>query len=256
MMPHPYFGNPYYIPRFLMARPEVVVLTSGGIDSCALCAYLKRERWDVYPLFVDYGQLGSAEEELAVRTFLQEINLNAKIVRVRNPELKIPMTGHGRQPQSTDEDFKETKDLDWVPHRNFVFLVLAAQYASLIGTRTLAIGSHKEEWWEQFPDSKRETLDQIAKALTLSEGKGKKWEILTPFVDRGWYKWDVVKWCAKNKLPLKYTYTCFKGRPKLKRKTEDVRKKLKHCGLCRGCYDRKAVFIRAKVSDPTMYEVE
>jgi len=220
---------------------KVVVLTSGGIDSCALNVYLHKESWDVYPMFFHYGQVGWTTEAKAAMMFLKSIGIKrwAHMI-ITNPKLKIPMTGHGRMPLMTDEDFEKTKHLDWVPHRNLIFLTLAAQYASIVGTSTLAIGSHKEELFPH-PDSARGFLDVMEEALELSDGNKHRWYILTPFVEKGWYKWDVVKWMYENNLPLKYTYTCYQGREK-------------HCGVCRGCYDRKTAFRKAGVTDPTQYE--
>ena len=240
---------------------KVVILTSGGMDSCALNAYLARElgflvlslppemvniveggkRWEIHPIFFDYGQLSAKEEQKAASEFLKRIgNYKLCTIKIENPTLKIPMTGHGRMPEVSDEDFNETKHLDWVPHRNFIFLTLAAQYASMIGTDTLAISSHKEELFPH-PDSMRETFNSIEEALTLSDGRKHRWKILTPFLERGWYKWDIVKWCFKKKIPLSCTYTCYKGQEK-------------HCGVCRGCYDRKQAFKHAGVVDETEYE--
>lgn len=242
---------------------KIVVLTSGGMDSCALNAYLAKElgfltffnppemlnivdggkRWEIHPIFFDYGQLSVKVEQKAAFEFLKTIgNYKLYTVKIENPALQIPMTGYGRIPIVTDKDFNETKHLDWVPHRNFVFLTLAAQYASIIGTDTLAISSHKEELFP-FPDSARETLNSIEETLTLSDGKEHRWKILTPFLERGWYKWDIVKWCVKKNVPLSHTYTCYKGQEK-------------HCGVCRGCIDRKQAFKRAGIADETEYEVE
>jgi len=223
---------------------KVVVLTSGGIDSCALNEFLLRNKWDVYPIFCGYGHLSEKNELVAATDFLSRIGVKTllPIGTVRGDYLQIPMTGHGRMPLVTDKDFQETKHLDWVPHRNLIFLTVAAQYASVIGASTLAIGSHKEELFPH-PDSARSFLDTMEKALTLSDGKKHQWKILTPFVDLGWYKWDIVRWCYANNLPLELTWTCYKGG-------------LKHCGVCRGCYDRKTAFRKAGVPDPTEYEKE
>jgi len=225
---------------------KVVVLTSGGIDSCGLNAYLMRENWEIYPIFFDYGHRGSGIEAASARLFLKMMNSKMIVdlleIKVENPALQIPMTGHGKMPLITDKDFQETKHLDWVPHRNLIFLTLAAQYASIIGTSVLAIGSHREELFPH-PDSARPFLNQMETTLTMSDGGKQPWRILTPFVDHGWYKWDVVRWMhySLGSTPLAYTYTCYQGRPE-------------HCGVCRGCYDRKTAFRRAHVPDPTRYE--
>lgn len=225
-----------------MMKHKVVVLTSGGIDSCALNALLMMyDLWDVYPIFFGYQQLSEKRELMAASDFLVKVGVKNELTScgIRPDFLQIPMTGHGRMPLVTDKDFQQTKHLDWVPHRNLIFLTVAAQYASVVGTSMLAIGSHKEELYPH-PDSARPFLDVMEKALTLSDGKKHQWKILTPFVYRGWYKWDVVKWCKENNLPLELTWTCYQG-------------KKKHCGVCRGCYDRKQAFKKAGVKDRTEY---
>jgi 7-cyano-7-deazaguanine synthase len=112
-----------------------------------------------------------------------------------------------------------------------MFLAIASSVALQYDCTTLAIASHKEELFP-FPDSSRAFLDAFEQVLNVGTNK-QYWHILTPFIEEGWYKWDVLKHAVKDKFPVELTLTCYtpiNGRP---------------CGVCRGCYDRKTAYEKA-----------
>ena len=64
-------------------RP-VEVLVSGGIDSAALLAFYLRERFDVRPLFVDFGQPAAKQELRAARAVCKHYGVRLSIMTVRS----------------------------------------------------------------------------------------------------------------------------------------------------------------------------
>lgn len=72
-----------------------------------------------------------------------------------------------------------------------------------------------------------------------------RWQIFSPCFERELgsilTKADLIKWAKAHRLPLKYTYSCFRATPR-------------NCGACLACGVRRGAFKEAGIKDPTIYE--
>jgi len=64
----------------LRQKSPVEVLVSGGIDSAALLAFYLRERFDVRPLFVDFGQPAVKQALRAARAVCKHYSVRLSIM--------------------------------------------------------------------------------------------------------------------------------------------------------------------------------
>jgi 7-cyano-7-deazaguanine synthase len=225
---------------------KVVCLWSGGLDSSYLIEYLVRQNCEVIPVYVEYPHHSlNAElrviEKLYLEYFLEvwEKHVHAPILVPLNTSsfLKVALTDKTvRASKSTDWNFKETKFNEYVPSRNIMFLSIASSVALVNDCTTLAIASHKEELFP-FPDSSRTFLDAFEQALNVGTNKH-NWRILTPFIEEGWYKWDVLKHAINDGFPVEHTISCYTpidGKP---------------CKTCRACNDRMTAFEKISEMPP------
>ena len=208
----------------------IVALTSGGLDSTVMIHTLLAQNHEVYPLFFDYHQRNYLPERdglLEFMTHLRTLKLpgtlhTAKIIPLPLQFLNTPIQDNTqRLSDSFDLNFTQTKNNEFVPCRNILFLTFAAAYASSLNIDTLAIGSHKEKLFP-FPDSSMEFLDSMED--TLTKGTNNRWDILRPWADT--YKSGIITYAKKHNLPYELTYTCYAGTTP-------------PCGTCRACQDRQ-----------------
>lgn len=112
---------------------RVVLLYSGGIDSTAAGLLLKQQGYEVYPLFLDYGQ-SSVEAE---RYFAETVpdKLGFKPTQIIETGLMKQLTKSRLLGQKAVDDSDA-----WVPGRNTLFMVIAGIYAKQIDADGISIG--------------------------------------------------------------------------------------------------------------------
>ncbi len=142
---------------------RAVVLMSGGLDSTLLGYLAKDEGYDVFPLFVDYGQLAAHEERHHYKSTLQGQGF-------REPQF-AELQGFGKLISSglTNESLDVVEDA-FTPGRNSLFLLCAASYAATIDAQVVMIGL-LDERFHLFSDQTEEFLDQAERFLTHSIGR-------------------------------------------------------------------------------------
>jgi len=160
----------------------VAVLVSGGIDSAALLALYLRERFNVQPLFVDFGQPAVTQELRAARAVCKHYGVRLSIMTVRS-----------RVSFSAGE----------IPGRN-AFLMFAAVLVSGMKPGIIAIGIHEGppyyDCTEGFLKSIQTVLDGYAAG---------KIKVAAPFLK--WGKQVIWDFCKKTRVPVESTYSCEKG---------------------------------------------
>jgi 7-cyano-7-deazaguanine synthase in queuosine biosynthesis len=62
----------------------VEVLVSGGIDSAAMLAFYRRQRFDVLALFVDFGQPAAKRESRAARAVCKHYGVRLSIMTLES----------------------------------------------------------------------------------------------------------------------------------------------------------------------------
>ncbi len=214
-------------------KQKCVVVFSGGLDSTTAALWAKKQRYEVYAITFNYGQIASKETQSAQK-IAKNLNVHIKVVDVSslkdifgevtslcNPN--IPMTSTFSDPII-------------VPFRNAIFLSIAVSYAASIGALKIFYGAHGSD--EPFyPDCRKEFYKAVEKAARL--GTDKQITIAAPFSGKS--KAEIVKIGQKYNVPFELTWSCYFSHAK-------------HCGKCESCSNRKRAFREAKVPDPTEYE--
>ena len=114
---------------------KAVLLFSGGVDSTAAGINLLGQGYEVYPLFVDYGQRAASAEWYTVNRlspllgFKKPLSINQQSVA----EFPTQLTSCG-------DDKVVTDNQAWVPGRNTLFLVLAGIYAAHLDADGVCLG--------------------------------------------------------------------------------------------------------------------
>jgi len=220
-------------------KEKVVALFSGGLDSSVMLYKLLADGFELYPIFFDYGQNNVAMEKNSLTKFTNHLKRtkfysgilhDTQYVNLDLTFLKSSMLHDSADSLKSvnDSDFSETKENEFVPCRNILFLTYAAAYAESVGSMTLAIGSHREKLFP-YPDSSMEFLDSMETSLTF--GTYGSWVILRPWRDT--YKSGVVKYAKLHDIDYSLTYTCYAGGST-------------PCNTCRACQDRLTAIEEAK----------
>jgi len=214
-------------------KEKCVVVLSGGPDSAAVAYWAKKQGYDLSAITFKYGQIATKETESAQKiaaklgASIKVIDLSTlkevfgKVTSLCNAD--IPMTSSFSQPII-------------VPFRNAIFLSVAVSYAASIGANKIFYGAQGSD--EPFyPDCKREFYKAFEKTACL--GTGTEMSIEAPFSGRS--KSETLRIGTELGVPFELTWSCYFNR-------------LKHCGKCESCVNRKRAIKEAGMHDPTEYE--
>lgn len=199
----------------------VVVLASGGLDSCALIGHMARKGREVFPLFIEAGMTWETAEIRSLKRFLSKIPpalarrvRPLKILSVRMDDLygdHWSTTGRGVP------GWRATDSSVYLPGRNIMLLSKGGVYAATLGVPAIAIGTLAGN---PFPDGTAAFFRILGRAL--SAGLGFPLTIEAPFRKLG--KEEIMK--RYTDLPLKLSFSCSNPR------------RLRPCGVCAKCRER------------------
>lgn len=190
----------------------LVTLVSGGIDSTLMSILAKEQGFKLFPLFVDYGQLGAKLEWDACEYNHLKHNLPT-------PK-KMNINGFGKAIHSglTDKKLRIKEDA-FLPGRNSLLLLTAASYAYQHKCQNISIGLLNDKF-KLFPDQTKEFIQMAEKFLSFEMDYEIK--ILTPLME--FNKAEVIKLAKAKKINK--TYSCHSG-------------KEVPCGKCISCLEIK-----------------
>jgi 7-cyano-7-deazaguanine synthase len=195
-----------------------LVLFSGGQDS-SVCLAWALERYErVETVGFDYGQRHSIEME-ARQTVRREIAARFPQWAGRLGEdhvLDIRSFGQVAQSALTADRAIEMTERGlpstFVPGRNLVFLIYAAALADRRGVDAL-VGGMCETDFSGYPDCRRDTIEAMARALSL--GLDKPVVIDTPLMAltkaQTWELADRIGGPALVELIVEASHTCYRG---------------------------------------------
>ena len=111
----------------------IVTLVSGGLDSILMSLMAQEERIEVFPLFVDYGQLGANKEWEACRRLHAKHGLPSV--------MRMDLSGFGKTIPSgiTDRRLRINEDA-FLPGRNLLFVLAGAAHACKVRANAIALG--------------------------------------------------------------------------------------------------------------------
>ncbi|PHQ69221.1 MAG: 7-cyano-7-deazaguanine synthase [Sneathiella sp.] len=187
---------------------RAVVLASGGLDSTLLALLASEEGYEVFPLFVDFGQLAAKTELRHSIAAMEKNNLRKPVI--------ADLNGFGELvPSGLTNSNLHIVDRAFTPGRNSLFLLSAASYAATIDANTIMIGL-LDERFHLFPDQTKDYLEKAESFLSLAVGQSIS--IRAPLM--AFSKQEVIAMAeAKN---IGQTYSCHVG--------SDT-----PCGVCIAC---------------------
>ncbi len=219
---------------------KAVVLLSGGLDS-ATTAYIARvEGYELCALTFLYEQRHDREIESA-KSIADELGVK------EHKLLKIPLEEIGRSslfkggediPINTEIGMKIPST--YVPARNIILLSFAVSYAESIDAEAVFIGANAVDY-SGYPDCRPEFYTAFQKACDLGTKRGVEGDpviLRYPLIDLS--KAEIILKALDLGVPLKNTWSCYRG--------ED-----RACGTCESCRLRLKGFAEAGIEDPVEY---
>ncbi|MCK4642536.1 7-cyano-7-deazaguanine synthase [bacterium] len=200
-----------------MINKKAILLYSGGIDSTILHYWLLKKNYDIYHLFINYGQKSYEGEQKAIHNILD------KKFKDRLYELNIKNMGTigsgtliGEFPEK-DYIRSEWYQKECFPNRNLLLLTLASNYGYRKDIYEIAIGVIGKE---SYYDTKKEYVSAIEKLLNKGD---RKFKIIAPFMEKD--REEVIANITTKDIPYKKTFSC-----------NSIGSH--HCMLCTSCEDR------------------
>jgi len=191
---------------------KIVPLTSGGVDSSVMMLLLKKEDYELFPLFIDYGQLAREKEWMACQNVCRFLGLEP---------CRMDISGFGKSiPSGITNSNLDIEKNAFLPTRNLLFLTLGAAYGYAKSANVVAIGLLSNPI---FPDQTISFVQTAQKSISMSLGTNTV--ILAPLISLD--KRDTLRLARKYGLPLNLTSSCHSGSEK-------------PCGRCISCKERIA----------------
>ncbi len=220
---------------------RAVVLLSGGLDSAAVLAWMRREGFACHALSFRYGQRHGAELSRAAemaRTLgavehkVAEIDLRAFGGSALTADIAVPK-------DRADGEIAHGVPITYVPARNTIFLAFALAYAETIGSSDIAIGVNAIDY-SGYPDCRPEFIEAFERLANLATKAGAedgaRFRVHTPLQRLS--KAEIVRLAVELGVPVGRTLSCYdpsaEGMP---------------CGHCDACILRRRGFAEAGLRD-------
>lgn len=197
---------------------KALVLFSGGQDSTVCLAWALARFSSVETVGFDYGQSHAIELECRDRVRTELFAAFPEWAPKLGPDhtLSLPEL-------ATISDTALTRDVEiamqknglpntFVPGRNLLFLTYAAALGYRRGAAVL-VGGMCETDYSGYPDCRNDTIQTLAKALSL--GMAQPFDIKTPlmWIDKA-ATWSLAEELGGTKLTdiiLEHTHSCYRG---------------------------------------------
>jgi 7-cyano-7-deazaguanine synthase len=201
-----------------MTTNAALVLFSGGQDS-TVCLAWALERYDrVETVGFSYGQRHAAElgQRETLREGLKRIKASWAERLAADHMLDLPELGRLSDTALTrDAEIEMTAaglPSTFVPGRNLLFFTYAAALAYRRGTRTL-IGGMCETDYSGYPDCRNETIEALAKAISLGTDAAFTLETPLMWINKAetWALAEQVGGTPLVALIVEDSHTCYLG---------------------------------------------
>ncbi len=217
-----------------------VVLVSGGMDSCVLAAFARREAKQLLFLHVNYGQRTEKRELESFHQiadhFAADERLVADITYLRDiggscltdPALEVPLDSYN----------ESIIPISYVPFRNAHLLSIAVSWAEVRGARAVYIGAIEVDS-SGYPDCRKSFIEAFSGAVKEGTKGSTDIVIRAPFLEL--MKKDLIHLGRSLDAPFHLTWSCYQ---------EEERA----CGRCDSCHLRLNAFREAGIPDPIPYK--
>lgn len=221
-----------------MQDTAIAVLTSGGLDSAILLAFVARQHPDaaVTPIYI---RAGLAWEEVELEYLrMYHAALWLKYPNVQPLVVLDEPTGdlYGRHWSTTGEQVPDASTPDeavYLPGRNLLLTLKGLLWCHLHQVSQLALGVLGSN---PFPDASPEFFAAFAQAVGMGVAD-RSLRIVTPFGSM--HKVEVM--LLGKDLPLEWSFSCIQPIDTM------------HCSKCNKCAERKKAFVDAGMRDPSSY---
>jgi 7-cyano-7-deazaguanine synthase len=228
-------------------KSKVVVLLSGGMDSCVTAA-IARLTHDVALLHASYGQRTTRRERRAFDSIADFYEVSERLVVDLNyfpvigasalTDSRIPVP---EQSSAAHRILQPGKiPVTYVPFRNAHFLSAAVSWAEAIGANAVYIGAVAEDS-SGYPDCRPEYYRVFQELVKVGTRPETRIEIATPVI--AMRKSEIIQRGIELGAPLHLTWSCYQG--------EDLA-----CGVCDSCLLRLRAFEQAGRTDPIAYRIQ
>jgi 7-cyano-7-deazaguanine synthase len=228
----------------MTARPQAVVLLSGGLDSATVLAIARRDGFASHAIAFDYGQRHKHELSCAKRV---ADHLGAASFRVVTLGLRqiggSALTADIDVPKDrSDHDLSHGIPITYVPARNLTFLAIASGLAEVVEAEALYTGVNAVDY-SGYPDCRPEFIESVERTINLGTKagvEGRPLRVLTPIIRMT--KPEIIKLGVSLGVDYGLTSSCY-----------DPSASGESCGHCDSCQIRIKGFADAGISDPTRY---
>lgn len=217
----------------MITNKKAICLISGGLDSTVAAAVAKKRGFELYFLFLKYGQKTSRKEEECVDNIAKFLKPK-KVWKVRLPWLKN-FGGSALFDKNIPLNEKNFR-LEYVPFRNSIFLSVATALAEVTGADAIFVGSSGGD--HIAPDNSSQYLDSFQEVIKKGTMLKKGIRIVAPLIKTD--KKGAVKIGTKLNVPFKLTWSCHNN-------TKIA------CGHCSNCLSRIEAFSILGKKDPIVY---
>lgn len=212
----------------LVKNQECVVTWSGGIDSTGLLAYAVMElECDVYPIFVNRGQMNYLNEKNSVQHYTGEYKklFGGKFNDPFEVSSNIPAPQFKARFNNNEKIYAL---------RNSDLLNQAVRYALVLEISVILVGSLPEDvgMYDNSMAYWRQKIEEVRRGTNNFD------IIIFPVFahhEVSFSKSSVIKWCNENSLDLSNTWSCFNAG-------------ISPCKSCGACKAREQAFEDAKES--------
>lgn len=166
---------------------EVAVLASGGLDSTALMVHYLEKGYRVKPIFYNYDQKTIREERdafVSIHEFL-----DATYAGQLEGMSMIDLGGLGRSRLTRSVTIEKSDSFRYpgvheayVPGRDVLMLLHTASILECTSCTMIAMGTHKTDTLNNFPDCNPGVAQKVQDLLNCSTSRT-DWVIDTPFIN-------------------------------------------------------------------------
>ena len=215
---------------------KIIILVSGGMDSCVTATVAKADGYDLSFLHMNYGQRTEKRELKAFHDIADYYKVDERLVVdichlstiggscLTDKNIEIP----GANLDNSDIP------ISYVPFRNANILSAAVSWAEVIKAIAIFVGAVEEDS-SGYPDCRRSFFDAFEKVIDAGTKPETNIKIITPLITLT--KKEIVEKGISLNAPLHLTWSCYKN--------EDI-----PCGECDSCALRARGFLQAGFKDP------
>ncbi|MEO8073557.1 MAG: 7-cyano-7-deazaguanine synthase QueC [Acidobacteriota bacterium] len=220
-------------------KNTVIVLVSGGMDSCVTAAIARQETDEIAFLHISYGQLTEKRERQSFNDIADFYEVEKRFDVSIEYLAKIGGSSLTDKNIEVSEANLESKEIptSYVPFRNANMLAIATSWAEVLEANSIYIGAVAEDS-SGYPDCRPEFYAAFEKTIEAGTKPETNIKIKTPIIELS--KAEIVKKGIELNAPLHLSWSCYRN--------ENLA-----CGTCDSCALRLRGFSRVGEVDPIPY---